>query len=83
VADAFEDRQHDLRKPTRLCTPTDKNGGGIKHERAHLMCYQAAAVKGAPKHDGAAVNLDNQFGAQQVTTVKEEELCVPSRTAAQ
>lgn len=47
------------------------------------MCYQAAAIKGAPKHDGVGVNLANQFGAQQVTTVKEDELCVPSRTAAQ
>ena len=38
----------------------------------------------APTHDGVAAEaFANQFGAQQVTTVKEDELCVPSRTAAQ
>jgi hypothetical protein len=69
----------DLKKPTRLCTPVDKNGEGIKNPNNHLLCYQAKPVKGQPRHQPVSpIFVNNQFGPEVVQTVKEEDLCVPS-----
>jgi hypothetical protein len=69
----------DLKRPTRLCTPVDKNGEGVKNATAHLLCYQAKAARGQVRH--AAVKglfLANQLGLAQVDTRGEDELCIPS-----
>jgi len=81
LADQFEDKLFDIRKPTRLCNPVDKNGEGIKNPDNHLMCYSVRRAKGEPEHepiDGIFVN--EQFGPGQVDTKRERELCVPSST---
>ena len=80
VVDQFnQPKVYDLKKPTRLCTPVDKNGEGIKNEAAHLMCYQAEPAKGQPKHiPVTGIGVNNQFGPERLDTIKEEELCVPS-----
>jgi len=58
VADDFQTRRYDLKKPTRLCvpvatagTPTVKDGTPIafaptarRHPAGHLVCYQAKAA---------------------------------------
>ncbi len=57
----------------------DKNGEGIQNEAAHLMCYQAKPAKGQPPHQRrTGIHVNNQFGQEQLDTIKEEELCVPS-----
>jgi hypothetical protein len=57
----------------------DKEGEGIKNDAAHLMCYQAKPAEGQPKHVKVlGIHVNNQFGAEQLDTIKEEELCVPS-----
>jgi hypothetical protein len=72
-------KRFDLRKPTRLCAPVDKDGSGIKHPATHLMCYKAVGVKGEPKHvKVSGLYLNDQFGPRRLDTVQEEELCVPS-----
>jgi len=101
----------DLKKPSRLCVPANKNGEGMQDPDAHLMCYQAVPVSklcaaGARLNPGLAckaeadcggtrsvttlclaqgkhqpvvgIFLTNQFGPEQMDTVREEELCVPS-----
>jgi len=68
-----------LKKPKHLCVPVDKESEGIKDPSAYLFCYQAKPVKGQPKHvKRLGVNVANQFGLEVVTTLKEDELCVPS-----
>jgi hypothetical protein len=68
-----------LERPTRLCTPVDKNGEGIKSAAAHLMCYQAKAAGGQPEHVKVlGIHVNNQFGPERLDTVREDELCVPS-----
>jgi len=43
------------------------------------MCYQAKPASGQPKHIRVTgIHVNNQFGPEQLDTVKEEELCVPS-----
>jgi hypothetical protein len=80
VVDQFnQPKLYDLKKPTRLCNPVDKNGEGIKNEATHLMCYQAKPATGQPKHAKVlGIHVNNQFGPEQLDTIKEEELCVPS-----
>jgi hypothetical protein len=73
-------RLFDLKKPTALCTPVNKNNEGIKNPDRHLLCYQANRAKGQPKHDKVeGIHVHNQFGPEQLNTVVEEELCVPSQ----
>lgn len=81
VSDQFTDppKVFDLKKPTRLCAPVSKEDESIKNPDISLMCYQIKAAKGQAKHQKVlGVHLHNQFGAEQIDTVKEEELCVPS-----
>ena len=80
VADEFAaTRTLDVKKPTRVCIPVDKNGEGIPVPEAALLCYKAKPAKGEPKHEKrTGVHVAHQFGAAQLDTVKEEELCVPS-----
>jgi hypothetical protein len=71
---------YDVRKPTRLCTPVIKNQEpGTDKEGKHLMCYQVKRSSGQPKYDKVlGIYVEDQFGAGQLDTSKEDELCVPS-----
>jgi hypothetical protein len=82
VADQFQARLYDVKKPQRLCVPVDKNGEGIVHPAVHLMCYQVKPAKGEPKHAKVVgqIHTEKQFGALRLDTVKEDELCVPADT---
>lgn len=65
-------RVFSLSKPTRVCTPTDKNDEGIKNASVGLMCYQAKAVKGvcaagAPKNVGGACGKEQDCGGSKQT----------------
>jgi concanavalin A-like lectin/glucanase superfamily protein len=84
VADQFNStpKLFDLKKPTRLCTPVDKNDEGIKNRENHLMCYQVEAAKRQPPFVVADdIFVNNQFGPGRLDTLKEDELCVPSTIA--
>jgi hypothetical protein len=80
VVDQFENRFYDLKKPSRLCTPVDKNGEGINDDVTHLLCYKAKRSPGEANHQRVlgTINTANQFGAEQLDTLKEEEFCVPA-----
>ena len=80
VADEFAaTRTFDVKKPTRVCLGTDRDGGGIPRPGDDLACYQVKPAKGQPKHaKRAGVHVNHAFGAAQLDTVKEEELCLPS-----
>jgi hypothetical protein len=80
VADPFQTKLLDVVRPRRLCIPVDKNGEGVPHPVAHLMCYQVKPANGEPRHTAVVgqLHLQSQFGALRLDTVKEEELCVPA-----
>jgi hypothetical protein len=68
-----------LKKPRRLCLAADKDLEGFKDPEAKLLCYQVVVPKGQPKHvKQTGLFLNNQFGPDQVDTLKETEFCVPS-----
>jgi hypothetical protein len=79
VTDQFEtNRVYEVKKPTRLCAPVNKNGEGIPVPAAHLMCYKVKSDTDHTRVEGQ-IHLRNQFGTdQQVDTIKEAELCVPA-----
>ena len=83
LADAFgAARTLDVKKPTRVCLGTDRDGGGIPRPGDALACYQAKPAKGQPKHaKRAGVHVNHAFGPAQLDTVKEEELCLPSNVS--
>ncbi len=83
VVDQFaQPKLFDLKKPTRLCSPVDKNGEGVQDATTLLLCYQAKPGPGQPKHvPQTGLHVAHQLGVELVDTVKEEELCVPSTLA--
>jgi hypothetical protein len=81
VTDQFDGtaRTVDVKKPKHLCLPVDKNGEGVKRPGSLRVCYPARPAKRQPKHaKRTGLYLDNQFGTEQLDTVREDELCVPS-----
>jgi hypothetical protein len=73
--DQFGSRLLEVKTPTRLCVPTDKNGEGIQDADTSLMCYQ---VKASPSTPQRTVQATDQFGPSVLKLKKESELCVPS-----
>jgi cysteine-rich repeat protein len=79
VADQFEDRLYDVKKPRHLCVPASKDGEPLVHPVAHLMCYEVKRAREEPKHVRRfGVQVANQFGAETLDSVREETLCVPA-----
>jgi hypothetical protein len=79
VVDQFgQPKVLDVKKPSRLCLPADKNGEGVEEPATPLLCYLARPARGEPKHVSRLLDVNNQLGPGQVKTVVEDELCVPS-----
>jgi len=75
VDDQFGSRVVLIKKPSKLCLATDKNGEGIKNVYVHLMCYK---VKADPRTSATGVQVNNQFSPAVLDLKKEYELCLPS-----
>jgi len=79
LQDQFGSMSVDVRKPTFLCDPVDKNGEGIHDILTHLMCYQVKQVKTEPQFQKVlGVFVHNQFGPERLDVKKPSELCVPA-----
>lgn len=74
LTDQFGPSTATVLRPSRLCNPADKNGGGINDLTAHLMCYKLRPAPFARRD----VLVRNQFGDQTLTVVKPETLCNPA-----
>ena len=84
VKDQFEDKDFEVKKPTRLCNPVGKKVDGVLTEvnnpDGHLMCYKVKPAEGQPKHVKiiGEIHVNNQFGSLRLDTKEEKELCMPS-----
>ncbi|HEV7733588.1 MAG TPA: hypothetical protein VGR62_15585, partial [Candidatus Binatia bacterium] len=77
VQTAFETVQVQVRKPTRLCVPTSKNGEPIvASSPENLLCYKAKS-KGR-LNPAPTLFLNNQFGQQTQRLGQRRDLCVPT-----
>jgi hypothetical protein len=79
VVDQFRSARYELRRPSKLCTPVDKNGEDPQapNDPTHLVCYK---VRG-PKLARTAVSTNNQIRPETLDAVRALELCVPALIA--
>jgi len=73
LEDQFGTGSADVKKPSRLCLPVNKNGEGIVDGAARLMCY---AIKPGPRVN-TTVQVNNQFGDDELRVKRARELCIP------
>ena len=80
LLDQFEDKPFKVRRrPRLLCTPADKNGGGIGDPANHLRSYRIKRATGQPRHDKQKnIKVSNQFGDLFVDTKREFRILVPT-----
>ena len=64
----------DIKRPSHVCLPVDKNGEGIVDPAAQLTCYQVRGRQAVPD----SVFTTDQFGGDQLGVYGPRELCVPS-----
>lgn len=76
--DQFQTLVLQIRKPSRLCLPTDKGGELVVHPVTHLMCYQVAVDAAPHVPIVGVIHTADQFGARRLDTVAPKELCLPS-----
>ena len=85
IEDQFGIMHVDVKKPTFLCNPVDKNGEdpSAPSHVDRLMCYQVKQVKTEPQFQKVfGVFVNNQFGPEQLDVKKPSELCVPALSTA-
>lgn len=77
--DQFGTLTVDVKKPTALCVPTDKENEepGAENHAEHLTCYKAKARSTFTRVSPAYLN--NQFGPETLDAIKPAEVCVPSQ----
>ena len=69
-------RVFSLKKPTRLCVPTDREGAGIKHADNKLLCFKA---KSSRKYFREYRDTINELGEGELRIRAAVELCLPAR----
>ena len=71
-----DDRGRDGTFPTR----THESRPAAAHPDGYLLCYPAKAARFSPMHTTRiGVYVATQLGNERRDTIKEQELCVPSR----
>jgi hypothetical protein len=78
VQDQFGSFTEDVKKPSQLCVPADKNGSGIQNPNENLMCFK---IVPKPRFVGPTdtIFIEDQFTTNQGFVVNHaRELCVPT-----
>jgi len=78
VDDQFGTLRVDVKRPSRLCLPVDKNGEGIPAPTEQLMCYSVKQRQEPRFQAPPQIIVDNQFERSQLEPTRPTELCVPS-----
>ena len=78
LSDAFESKTTEVLKTEEFCNAVDKNGEGIEDPTAHLHCYTIRDVRGQPHFDARPVEVENQFGTQNLVARRSRSVCVPA-----
>ena len=77
VVDQFGEMTVDVKKPTWLCAPVDKNNEGILDPTVHMMCYGIRA-RPVRQYSGIPFWISNQLEETVTSITRPTELCVPS-----
>ena len=73
LLDDFADETVEIKKPTQLCPPVDKDGEGIRNAIIHMLRYK---IKGAKPQNTVLVR--DQYGDHILRTGKADSLLVPT-----
>jgi hypothetical protein len=68
-----------LGKPRHVCFPTDVDGEEIIDSIPKLLCYVAKPRQGEPPTPATRTHVADQFGLFDMSTIREREICLPSR----
>jgi hypothetical protein len=81
-SDQFGPRLLDLKKPSKLCTPVNKDGDGIANADVHLMCYQAKIAKTTPAQPKflahKVLTKNANVGSSWLDVKSISEICLPA-----
>jgi hypothetical protein len=78
LVDQFEDSNMTVMRPYRLCNPVDKNDEGINDPTEHQMCYQVRDTGTKTPFTTRDVQVENQFGKQNLVVTRTDTLCTPA-----
>lgn len=78
LEDQFERERAKVLSPVALCSPVDKDKGGLRDPYAHLTCYAIQDLERTVTSRERVVVVRNQFGTETLTVLKAQTLCVPS-----
>ncbi len=80
IQDQFGSMTVDVKKPTRLCAPADKNNEapGAETHADHLLCYKVKQTSLPKFVKVVGLFVNHQFGPQRLDAKKPKELCVPA-----
>ncbi len=78
LADQFETKFTDVKKPYFFCNPTSTNSAPIDNPLDHLACYKIKDIPPQAPFPGAKVQVTNVFGTGQLELKKPYLLCAPS-----
>jgi len=68
-----------VKRPTRLCMASDRDGTGYRNPNAALVCYQVRRAKGEPPFSPAsAEHVNDALGSLTLDVNREDALCVPA-----
>jgi len=82
-SDGFEDRQYEIKKLALVCSPAEKDGGGLYNPRGYLACYKIKAVKGQPTHTRReGLYTADELASLRQDTIKEELFCTAALTGS-
>jgi hypothetical protein len=77
--DQFGGQSIDIKKPTHLCVPANKNGEGIPDLTQNLLCYKAMVSSGTlPAPRPPIIYTHDQFGPDSYPFYGLRDFCVPS-----
>ncbi len=85
LQDQFETKQTQVLRPRLLCTPVERDGGGILDPSSDLTCYSIKDLPAQPQLESRDVSVLDAFGTLDLRVLRSSDsrrfhLCVPSRT---
>jgi hypothetical protein len=67
----------EVKRPTRLCSPSAIGGQSIKHPARHLACYRVRTAAREPRR-GTPLVISNALGTGRFHVRGAQEVCLPS-----
>ncbi len=78
LVDTFVTTNADVKKPRRVCNPTNIGGEGFAGDStAHMMCYRIKE----PRFTATPIIAEDRFGQQTLAVNTTESLCLPAEMA--